>query len=269
MPNGEAHFPSRRRSLPLDGKRAASGTRSRPRTDVSIPEVQSRWMRSMGATSKAPLVRRAGARPGVRSQEDSQSGGRLDQDAVVIGGLYRKGRQAMLESVKYHLQAGQKLLQKKRSMSHGAWLPWLRTNADVLGFKHRTTASRLMKAAAVNDASTNPLNEAAAIHINRRLWGNLSAANMPEAEFKEVGPKKKKRPTRRSATEVTEYCIETVRATIRQAITGLRRAHAPRAKFEQLFEALGEILVDIQRQIEADDEARRRIRISDHISGSR
>jgi hypothetical protein len=127
-----------------------------------------------------------------------------------------------------------------------------------------------MKAAAVYDASTHPLNEAAAIRINRRLWGNPAAVTIPEAEFKEVEPKKKKRPTKRSASEVTDHCIETVRAAIRQAITTLRRVHAPRAKYELLFEALGEILVDIQRQIlDADDEARRRIRISGHISGSR
>jgi hypothetical protein len=216
----------------------------------------------MSAKSEAiTLEERPRARLVVRSQGATRSEERPDQDAVAIGSLYHKGREAILDSVKYHLQAGRKLIQKKHSMSHGEWVPWLRANADVLGFKHRTTASRLMKAAASNDASTRPLNEAEAIRINRRLWGNLTAATMPEAEFKGVEPKKRKRPTKRSATEVTDHCIETVRATIGQAITDLRRAHAPRAKFELLFEALGEILVDIQRQIlEADDEARRRIR---------
>ena len=66
-----------------------------------------------------------------------------------------------------------------------------------------------------------------------------------EADFKEVEPdKKKKSPTKRSATEVADRCIEAVRAIIERTITDLRRAHAPRAKFELLFEALGEIIVD-------------------------
>jgi hypothetical protein len=208
-------------------------------------------------------------RPRLRSRVASQSEERRDQAAVEIGTLYRKGREAILESVDYNLQAGRKLIEKKGSMPHGEWVTWLQANADVLGFTHRTTASRLMKAAAANDASTHPLNEAEAIRITRKLWGNLTVAAMSEAKFEEVEPKKKERPTKRSTTEVTDHCIETVRATIGQAISGLRRAHAPRAKFELLFEALGEILVDIQRQILEADKARRRISISDHISGSR
>jgi hypothetical protein len=216
------------------------------------------------------LEQRPRARTGVRSQATGQSEERRDQDAVAIGGLYRKGREAMLDSFKYNLQAGRKLIHKKDSLPHGEWLAWLRANADVLGFKHRTTASRLMKAAAVNDASTHPLNEAEAIRLNRKLWGNPAAASVLEAEFNGVESKKKKSPKKRSATEVADRCIETVRATIENAITGLLRAHAPRAKFELLFEALGEILVDVQRQIlEADDEARRRVCRRDQDSGSR
>jgi hypothetical protein len=209
-------------------------------------------------------------RPRLRSQVASQSEERRDQDAVEIGTLYRKGREAILESVEYNLQAGRKLIEKKGSMPHGEWVTWLRANADVLGFKHRTTASRLMKAAAANDASTHPLNEAEAIRLNRKLWGNPAAASVLEAEFNGVESKKKKSAKKRSATEVADRCIETVRATIENAITGLLRAHASRAKFELLFEALGEILVDVQRQIlEADDEARRRVCRRDQDSGSR
>jgi len=133
-----------------------------------------------------------------------------------------------------------------------------------------TAADWRMKAAAANDASTHPLNEAEAIRLNRKLWGNPAAASVLEAEFNGVESKKKKSPKKRSATEVADRCIETVRATIENAITGLLRAHAPRAKFELLFEALGEILVDVQRQIlEADDEARRRVCRRDQDSGSR
>jgi hypothetical protein len=154
-------------------------------------------------------------------------------------------------------------------MPHGEWVPWLRANANLLGFKHRTTASRLMKAAVANDASTHQLSEVEAIRIDRKLWGNLAAATMPEAEFKEVEARKKKSPARRSATEIADRCIEAVRAVVERTITQLRRAHAPRAKFELLFEALGETIVDVQRQtIDTDDRARRRIRRRDQDSSA-
>jgi hypothetical protein len=216
----------------------------------------------MSDRSKATtLEQRPIARAGARSRPTSQSEERRDQAAVAIGGLYRRGREAMLDSFKYYFQAGRKLIHKKDSMPHGEWLAWLRANADVLGFKHRTTASRLMKAAAVGDASTHPLNEAEAIQLSRKLWGNPAAAGMSRAEFYGVEPKKKKSPKKWSATEVADRCIETVRATIEHTVTGLRRAHASRAKFELLFEALGEILVDVQRRIlEFDDQSRRRMR---------
>jgi len=203
-------------------------------------------------------------RPRVRSRVASRSEERRDEDAVVIGSLYRKGRQAILDSVRCNLQAGRKLIRKKHSMAHGEWEPWLRANADLLGFKHRTTASRLMKAAAANDASTHQLTEAEAIQINRKLWGNVAAASMPEAGLKEVGARKKKSPARRSATEIADRCIEAVRAVVEHTITALRRARAPRASFDLLFEALAETIVDVQRQaIDADDVARRRIRRRD------
>jgi hypothetical protein len=214
----------------------------------------------MSAKSEAmTLEAPARMRPRVRLSEQ-----RPDQDALVIGTLYRKGREAMLDSVKYSLQAGRKLIQKKASMPHGKWGPWLRANADLLGFKHRTTASRLMKTAASNDASTHHLSEAEAIRINRKLWGNLDAATRREAELKEVKLKEKRSPTKRSATDIADCCIEMVRATIEETITDLRRAHAPRAKFELLFEALGEVLVDVQRKtLDADNDVHRPIRRGD------
>lgn len=91
------------------------------------------------------------------------------------------------------------------------------------------------------------------MQINRKLWGNLAAASMQEAVFKEVEAKKQKSPAKRSASEIVDRCIETVHAVIEDTIIELRRAHAPRAKFELLFEALGETIVDVQRQtIDAD-----------------
>ena len=66
----------------------------------------------------------------------------------------------------------------------------------------------------------------------------------------------------RSATEVADRCIETVHAIIEYIITDLRRAQAPRAKFDLLFEALGEIIVDVQRQtLDAETRCAAAIRI--------
>ncbi len=69
---------------------------------------------------------------------------RGDRDAAEIGDLYRRAGATMVESVRYALACGERLAAKKASLPHGAWLPWLEENADVLGFKTRRTAARLM-----------------------------------------------------------------------------------------------------------------------------
>ena len=69
-----------------------------------------------------------------------------DRDAAAIGKLYRQGRASLADSLRCHLQCGKQLVQKKSTLKSGAWLPWLRENADVLGFETRRTASRLMSA---------------------------------------------------------------------------------------------------------------------------
>jgi hypothetical protein len=165
----------------------------------------------MGANAEATTLKgRPRAHRGERLVA-SQRKERSDQDAVEIGTLYRKGRKAILDSVNYQLQAGRKLIQKKHSMPHGEWLAWLRANADALGFQHRATASRLMKAAATKGASTHPLDEAEAIQISRTLWGNPAAATVPKAQFEETEAKKKRLPKNRrrprSRTTASRPCL--------------------------------------------------------------
>ncbi len=95
----------------------------------------------------------------------------VDLDAFTIGSLYRRSRVSIVESTKLLIEAGQRLAAKKAQLDHGQWLPWLETNADILGFETRMTASRLMKAARkcnVNDT----FNEENAILLNRTIWGN-------------------------------------------------------------------------------------------------
>jgi hypothetical protein len=121
--------------------------------------------RTLGDHPRVPLP--------VRSEVASRGDHSPDEDAVTIGNLYRKGREAVRDSINFYLQAGQKLIDKKKSVPRGAWLRWLRSNAETLGFTNRTTASRLMKLAAANEALTHPFNEAKAVQISRQLWGNL------------------------------------------------------------------------------------------------
>jgi hypothetical protein len=116
-------------------------------------------------TRRPPPLRQAGLR---------------DQDAQEIGELYRNARQAGVASAEYNLQAGQRLTEKKNSLRHGLWLPWLERNAEVLGFDTPRTAERLMKAAAKCDASVE-FDHTKATKFNRSIW------HQPKADEAEGG----------------------------------------------------------------------------------
>jgi hypothetical protein len=91
-----------------------------------------------------------------------------------IGILYRKAQGAIVDSVRCLIEVGARLTEKKNSLPHGAWLPWLDEYVDALGFTE-STAQRLMKAAA-NPALTRDLTEADALKISRLIWGNAPRA---------------------------------------------------------------------------------------------
>jgi phage N-6-adenine-methyltransferase len=95
----------------------------------------------------------------------------VDNDAATIGELYRKGRASMADSVRCLIEAGHRLIAKKDSMGHGEWLPWLKVNADVLGFESRFTAAKLMNAAA-RCAASGTFDEGEALRISRQVWGH-------------------------------------------------------------------------------------------------
>lgn len=80
----------------------------------------------------------------------------------------------MAESVKYLIEAGQKLIEKKKSLAHGEWLPWLKANADALGFSSERTARRLM--AVAKRTLTSDITEAEASQISKSVWGNKPKA---------------------------------------------------------------------------------------------
>jgi hypothetical protein len=106
-----------------------------------------------------------------------------DQDAVAIGELYRSACASYIDSAKCLLEAGHRLIAKKKSktIKHGEWLPWLEAHAEELGFS-RFAASRLMTAATKFRAGEK-IDEAKALEINREIWGHKSASDVPEKQF--------------------------------------------------------------------------------------
>jgi Protein of unknown function (DUF3102) len=97
-----------------------------------------------------------------------------DTDAHEIGDLYRRAKGCAVEGVRYAIQAGARLTDKKKSLAHGQWLPWLEANADVLGFNTPQTAGRLMRAAKLYVDAQFENDEALA--ISREIWGNTQRA---------------------------------------------------------------------------------------------
>jgi phage N-6-adenine-methyltransferase len=97
--------------------------------------------------------------------------GHADPDAAVIGELYRKARASVADSVRYLIEAGQRLARKKGELPHGSWRPWLEANADALGFDTSRTAQRLIEVAIKYDASV-AFTDQKAIEISRTIWGH-------------------------------------------------------------------------------------------------
>jgi hypothetical protein len=88
-----------------------------------------------------------------------------------------------------------------------------------------------------------------------------------EGRFSKVEHRKKASRANRSATEIADNCVTTVRASIEHAIIRLRSANAPWTKFEALFAGLFDIVTDLQRQnLGTDYEPRLAKRQGDQIS---
>jgi phage N-6-adenine-methyltransferase len=111
-----------------------------------------------------------------------------DFDAIEIGQLYLKGKTSMVNSVRYLLDAGRRLLEKKQALGHGSWLPWLAANVDALGFEE-WTAQRLMRAATKYVAS-HGFNEDQARQISREIWGHNVRGTLGSGENEWYTPTK-------------------------------------------------------------------------------
>jgi hypothetical protein len=54
----------------------------------------------------------------------------LDDDAVAFGELYARSNSSFVDAVQLRLQCGQGLAEKKATMAHGEWQPWLNVNEN-------------------------------------------------------------------------------------------------------------------------------------------
>jgi len=95
----------------------------------------------------------------------------VDGDAIAIGDLYERSKVSFLDSVNAGLECGQRLAEKKASLAHGEWTPWLEANAGV-GVPAILTAQRLMKAAKANTSPATHLDVAEALKLSREMWGH-------------------------------------------------------------------------------------------------
>src|SRR5262245_7842604 len=94
-----------------------------------------------------------------------------DPDAFCMGELYQKARSSLVNSIRYYLQLGKQLNDKKRSMKHGQWRPWLDAHVHVLGFGYRT-AQRLRNGYATSTShleADSVMDEATARSEERRV----------------------------------------------------------------------------------------------------
>jgi hypothetical protein len=98
---------------------------------------------------------------------------KTDKAAVEIGKLWRAACSSLVDSGKYYAECGLKLVDKKASLKHGEWMPWLKDNEETLGFKG-SAARYLTKAA--NCQLAGNLDEASAVAVSRKLWGHKDSA---------------------------------------------------------------------------------------------
>jgi hypothetical protein len=94
-----------------------------------------------------------------------------DPDAVIIGNLYRRACTSMVDSMRYYLDAGRRLIAKKAEVGIGNWMAWLERNRQALGMNVVGTPQRLMRAAIKFGVNAN-CGETEARQALRYIHGN-------------------------------------------------------------------------------------------------
>jgi phage N-6-adenine-methyltransferase len=130
--------------------------------------------------------------------------------AQEIGFLYRKAKEATAEAMRYYLACGERLLEQKRGLSHGKWLPWLEANRCELGFAE-ATAQRLMQAAS-NPALTRDLTgDNLTVHVEQETDGRYIAEVPSVPGAIAYGETREEAEVKAKAIAVEERAIEVSR----------------------------------------------------------
>src|ERR1700761_1643896 len=91
-----------------------------------------------------------------------------DPVALEVGCLFLQAHNSHVETVHFLVTAGKKLAEKKASLGHGEWLPWVDKNKEALGFGERT-ARRLIAGADQYRTLASDLNPKEALAFNRKI----------------------------------------------------------------------------------------------------
>jgi len=132
---------------------------------------------------------------------DGLTGEVVDGDAVAFGELYARSNSSFVDAVQLRLQCGQGLAEKKATMAHGEWGPWLAANEDILGFGERT--ARMLMVAAKRKL-TSDLDVPEALSLSRRMWGHkeiLEDAKLIRAELEADRKEERTRQSKENADQ--------------------------------------------------------------------
>ncbi len=86
--------------------------------------------------------------------------------ADAINEVHRLAQESAEIAMDYAISCGRLLMEKKKTLRHGEWIPWIQQNCEF----DRFLAAKYMKAA--NVALTTHLDKAGKLALSREIWGN-------------------------------------------------------------------------------------------------
>ena len=86
--------------------------------------------------------------------------------ADAINKEHRLARESAETAVDHAIRCGQLLIEKKKTLAHGEWIPWIEHNCEF----HINRANRYMRAA--NCALTHNFGADEKLALSREIWGN-------------------------------------------------------------------------------------------------
>jgi len=64
-----------------------------------------------------------------------------DLSPRAIGGLFQKAHASHVDTARFLIQCGERLKDKRASLPHGAWLPWIEANREILASESEQRSS--------------------------------------------------------------------------------------------------------------------------------